>query len=763
MTCGPLEHAPRFLKEWQTVTAALPSAARDRLAEFRLRVDRPLVKIVDLVDFLSVEEVDELARLLSQAKSSPASEEGLRGYDRHKARNARRQREQTRSGQEIGPLPPIQNPAEREACRYNFRRWLLRYCPEPFELAFGENHEELIRKIQDCVLRGEIMAIAMPRGSGKTTLCELACLWAILYGHSRFTLLVHANEEKAAEALSHIKEELETNDRLLADFPEACYPIRKLGGRANLAKGQLLDGLPTRMEWGKGGSEIRLPSVAGSDSDGAVIVSEGVFSAVRGANKRHHSGQRMRPDLMLIDDPQTDQSARSREECAARLRVITKGLMGCFGPNKKRAGLVPCTVLEKGDVADTLLNRELNPKFNGVRYKALYGKTERLDLWLQYWDLFKESEKAGKPPEEADQFYLDNQVEMDAGMQAGWLARTEGRLTAIQHCMEVWLEDAEYFFKEMQNEPQEAAQVDETFLRCEDIAKKVNNYARRELPQYVTHITAHIDIQKRVLFYMVIGWGDDFTGQILEYGTWPDQRLTHFTARHVQPSMQEALNSLGYNDTSLELQIYRGLDHLTRQLAALRYTRTDGTVKGINLIGIDANNWRETVVRFASESPLLQMLLPMHGEFIGPNETQIREYTQKPGEVIGEDWIRKAKGGTEYARFDGNYWKTFVARRLATPHPSPGALTIYGPEGTRHSLLGRHLDSEIREPLWGRRQMDEWKPRPGETENHWWDNAVGCAVLASMRGCRLTVSVAKAPQARPQLEVSFGNWPTLSG
>jgi hypothetical protein len=32
--------------------------------------------------------------------------------------------------------------------------------------------------------------MAMPRGSGKTTICECACIWAVLYGHREFVYLI---------------------------------------------------------------------------------------------------------------------------------------------------------------------------------------------------------------------------------------------------------------------------------------------------------------------------------------------------------------------------------------------------------------------------------------------------------------------------------------------------------------------------------------------------------------------------------------------
>lgn len=747
------DHSPRFLREWSHAIASLAPESIARLTEYRRRADRPLHRLVDLVEYCTLEECDDLAQLLSGTKRGPLAEERLTGYEKHKARTARRQLEQTRAAQEIGPLPAVVDQSRRDACEFNPERFLLTYFPEAFSLAFGENHHQLIAECKRAVTERRLQAVAMPRGSGKTTICELLCLWAILYGHSRFILFVHANEEKSIEALSHIKDEIELNNTLLADFPEVCYPVRKLDRRTNKARGQLLNGLPTRIVWKD--DEIRLPTVAGSVCSGSIIVSAGLGSAVRGANKRAANGQRLRPDFLLIDDPQTDQSAKSREECDIRIGIIVNGLLGVFGPEDQPAGLVPCTVLRKGDVADTLLNRELHPKFHGIRFRMLYGETQRLDLWLQYYDLLKTAEKDDREPTEAHELFVANRVEMEAGMRAGWPARTLGRLSPIQLAMELWLEDPDYFFREMQNDPQDAQQESEAFLRADDIAVKVNNYQRQQAPQFVSQVTAHIDVQGKMLFYMVCGWGEDFTGQVMEYGTWPRQRLTHFTARHAQPTMIEELATLGHVGLSLETSIYRGLDVLFRQLATTKFHRVDGVELRPAIIGVDANNWGKIIKQACTESPFAGGLLPMHADYIGPNETPISQFRQQPGETMGDEWLIKAKGGVQYGKFDVNHWKTFAGRRLATPHPNPGSLTIYGPEGTRHHLLGRHLDSELRNPTQGKRIVDEWKIRPGETENHWWDTLVGCCVLASMRGCKISAAP-KAFVPKEEREIVFG-------
>lgn len=55
-------------------------------------------------------------------------------------------------------------------------------------------------------------------------------------------------------------------------------------------------------------------------------------------------GQTARPSLVVIDDPQTDESARSLSQCAARESILAGAVLGLAGPGKKIAGVMPCTV-----------------------------------------------------------------------------------------------------------------------------------------------------------------------------------------------------------------------------------------------------------------------------------------------------------------------------------------------------------------------------------------------------------------------------------
>ena len=84
-------------------------------------------------------------------------------------------------------------------------------------------------------------------------------------------------------------------------------------------------------------------------------------------------GQSVRPSLVLIDDPQTDESARSPSQCETRERILAGAILGLAGPGKKIAGLMTITVVRPEDMADRLLDREKHPQWQGERTRMVYS------------------------------------------------------------------------------------------------------------------------------------------------------------------------------------------------------------------------------------------------------------------------------------------------------------------------------------------------------------------------------------------------------
>lgn len=184
---------------------------------------------------------------LVDVKNTPDDSGGPRSYDERRDAERARQAEQSLSGRDIGELPPIADPVRKAACERNFRLFCESYFPATYSLEWSPDHLKVIEKIETAVLSGGLFALAMARGSGKSSLAETACLWAMLYGHREFVTLIGATESAALEMLDSIKTELEVNELLASDFPEACFPVAALEGIANRCAGQLYQGERTRI------------------------------------------------------------------------------------------------------------------------------------------------------------------------------------------------------------------------------------------------------------------------------------------------------------------------------------------------------------------------------------------------------------------------------------------------------------------------------------------------------------------------------------
>jgi hypothetical protein len=257
-------------------------------------------------------------------------------YERIKAAAALKSAEASAAGRDIAPLPAVVNPGRKESCKFDFRKFCETYYPRTFYLEWSPDHLTVVGQVQTSVLEGGLYATAMPRGSGKTSLCECACMWAILFGHRQFIPLIGSDEGNALAMLESIKTELEMNELLQEDFPEAVYPIKCLGGISLRCKGQLYEGKRTYIEWTN--DQIVMPTIPGSKASGAIIRVAGITGGIRGMKFKKSDGETIRPDLILVDDPQTDASARSPSQCDTRERVLKGAILGLAGRARRSRG-----------------------------------------------------------------------------------------------------------------------------------------------------------------------------------------------------------------------------------------------------------------------------------------------------------------------------------------------------------------------------------------------------------------------------------------
>ena len=256
-------------------------------------------------------KANELRKLLRTIEQIPGvgTDENLRDAKRKAAK-----RELGR----IVTIPKCQDRERRQLLESDDAEWLRWYFHKLFWYDFTFQQREMIEAIRNAITNGGDQALAASRGEGKTKLFERMLLKYTLAGTIKLSVLFAATGSAAQDSLQSIMGEIEHNERLYDDYPEVCEPVRALENVSQKAHSQIIQGyrpdndqwfdpIPSRFSWC--GQEIYLPSTPGSPSAGAIIATRGLDAAVRGLNKRN-----LRVDVAGIDDPDTEETARSEEQ-----------------------------------------------------------------------------------------------------------------------------------------------------------------------------------------------------------------------------------------------------------------------------------------------------------------------------------------------------------------------------------------------------------------------------------------------------------------
>jgi len=661
--------------------------------------------------------------------------EGTAEQDRRE-RDLERKLEAGKKARDIGPIPAVADPERRERCSATFQGFCETYFADAFSLGWSDDHLRVLGKIEQVLTVGGLFGFGMPRGSGKTTLCRAAVLDALLYGRHPYVVLIASAEDMARSLLDSIKRVLLGNPLLAEDFPEVVAPIRALENNARKQVGQLCEGQPTYITWAA--DKLVLPTIPKSAASGSIITVAGLDSSMRGQQHTRMDGTVIRPSLVVLDDPQTRQSAGSVTQTRRRLATLYGDVLGMAGPGKKISGFMPCTKIYHDDLADQVLDPERTPEFQGECTKLVYEFPAADDLWEQYAKLRADGLRAGDAGREATAFYNANRKAMDKGARVAWADRfNDDELSAIQHAMNLKLRDEEAFFAEYQNEPV-ADQDEDLVVTAEQIMQRTNGRPRKEAPASTAHLTAFIDVQEKALYYVVAAWEPGFTGVVADYGTFPDQKRRYFTLRDAKRTLKRT-----YQGAGTEGAIQAGLEQLGGELLDQAWPVAGAggqqTLR-IERLLVDAGYLPQVVG--AACRQLGSAAMPSKGVGIKAGQRPMTAYRRRPGERHGWHWYVPSIARTAEVRhvlYDTNHWKAFVHARLGTMPGDRGALTLWGKSPTTHKMLADHVGSAetcIRTEGFGR-VVNEWNHKPSNPDNHLFDCLVGAAVAGSMAGASL--------------------------
>jgi len=248
------------------------------------------------------------------------------------------------------------------------------------------------------------IAQAAPRGHAKSTIASLILpLWCIVGAKRKFIALVSDTTEQSAEFLEFIKAELDANERLREDFPEACGEGRVWKAGLAITRNHV------KLKcWGK-------------------------RKAMRGA--RHGP---VRPDLVVCDDLEGDENIDSPLQRAKDREWFFKALMKIG--SRKTVTIVVGTILHYDSLLAQLLNR---PGWHGRKWQAI-RQWSASPLWEKWQALY-----TSRKEDQADRFFTKHRWAMLDRTQVLW-----PEVEDYYFLMKMRVSDGPAFFdSEKQNEP----------------------------------------------------------------------------------------------------------------------------------------------------------------------------------------------------------------------------------------------------------------------------------------------------------------------
>lgn len=660
----------------------------------------------------------------------PSAKESA-GYDQFKAKQAEISRERSAEGREIGPLPTVVDPERKASGKSDPVFFLKTYFPNRFYLEFGRPHLEAIAALRRCSEEGGLQALAMMRGAGKTTLAECEVMRALLYGLRKYVVFIGATDHLAGRAIKRILREFETNDLLAQDFPEVCHPIRSLERITQRARGQTLGGESTLMEITDG--HFVFAKVPGSPCSGSVVQSFGLTGALKGLNMLSPDGTPIRPDMVVLDDCQTRESAKSPTQTDDRERVISDDVLGLAGPQVKIAAVFLCTPIYPNDLTERYISRDRHPEWKGIRTRMVERFPDNIALWDQYSEVRRESLRSGDEGARGNEFYLNNREELDAGCVLAWPARVkDGDISSIQTAMNLYYDNPTGFHSEYQCEPERqqlGAGAKEVIPSS--VSERVNGVDRGCVPLGCTRLTAFVDCGSELLWHAVCAWTESFGGAVIEYGAYPRQTRSFFSASDPRPGMSDI-----YPGYSEEQRVYAGLQALILEICNRVYYGVNGSEFRVERCLIDAG-WKPDAVYQSVTKLGLGVLMPSKGVGRSTESAGVARWKLRPGERSGYHWRMTLglNGRGRQIQFDPDAWKSFIFSALNVPVGGPTGLTLFGKSPGTHEMLSEHLSAEYALPVTLRGDtFDKWSLKPGTRDNHLLDCVVGCAVAASVQG-----------------------------
>ena len=628
---------------------------------------------------------------------------------------------------EIDPTP--RHRRLKESCRYDLARFgwyycrsVLRHRPPP------ELRDGLVADVQRAILTGGKSVKEYGRGTGKTTwVTHIAPVWAAVYGHRRYTVLISATAKLAAKNLKTVKRLLTRSKAIAQDFPELAVPLRAIGDVSQRAASQTYCGARTDVEWGS--DQIVLPMLRDSTERplgpgcGAIVGSVGVGGAVRGANE---GGQR--PDFLIFDDPQTRKVAHSPHLVEDVITYIHQDALQLAGHDRVLSAFVTITPQCFGDVATELTSAAKHPEWSVSIEPFVIRKCPNWDdLLAQFVAEYVEDAAAHDYHFTRSTAWYRSNREAFADVKVLDPLQFDPRLEvdAIHHVLNLRASLGERSFNaEILLSVADAAT--ELQLTADMVAKALNGAPRCVCPPGTDCAVGFVDVniqRGKGLSWAVTAFGAGRVAAVVAYGRYPERGPL------VPPNSSDLVRNRA---------VAAAVRAVTEQIAALRLRDVAGRKIPLRALGFD-RGYLPSVIHRALY--VIRKMIPVPFPIVAMRGFPWNKFGVRQKDMLrrGDHVFATRSQYGEYLAEMAPYWREVMQSGFLETPLMPGSLSLYGTNPTAHFEFANEITAEklVRKYVVSGRAGSaetawEWSV---SGDNHYCDVLTGCFALASWFRC----------------------------
>ena len=261
--------------------------------------------------------------------------------------------------------------------------WAAAYLPSYYPLGPSSFHRWLVAELSGLhTRRGSRVNVLAPRGAAKSTWSSFAYpLWCAVHGLEPYIVLTADTGEQAEKYLEAIRDELETNEAIRRDYPQAGPGGVWRGNRIRLANGSTIEAL-------------------------------GTGAKLRGRKARQH-----RPSLVIVDDPQNTAHMLSALQRDRSWDWLAKDVSNAGSPQTNI--IVLGTALHRDCIVCRL---QRTAGWRSHLFRAVVAWPDRMDLWREWENVLLDHQDDDREAK-ARAFYEGHRADMDRGALVLWPER----------------------------------------------------------------------------------------------------------------------------------------------------------------------------------------------------------------------------------------------------------------------------------------------------------------------------------------------------